>query len=155
LFASIVISAISLVLFIYWFRYTCVLILNAKGAKDYADKIADANQLNFVNARTQLITEPSNGSAYAAQQLDRLHKSLDRDYKVVTYLLEHVANYSAGGRTLEQTILVVDFHIMRFCYWLVRPLSGALARRTLLEMASIVSHFANAIGERVAVSSKA
>ena len=55
---SILIIVVSLALFLYWFRYTCVLILSAKTSRDYAAEIASANQLRFLETRTHLMKDP-------------------------------------------------------------------------------------------------
>lgn len=44
---SILVLTVSLILFLYWFRYTCLLILSAKPAKDYSGQVAQVNQLSF------------------------------------------------------------------------------------------------------------
>ena len=50
-------------------------------------------------------------------------------------------------------MLRLDYQIMRTCYYVSRPFSVSSARRFLVERASIISHLANAMGERVAISS--
>ena len=142
---SIFIIVVSTVLFLYWFRYTCVLILKTRNAREHAQRVAEANHLSFVAAQQEL--------AYAPQQsesLDNLHKSLDRDYRMVSYLLRHAG--TQGGRSLEEHLLRLDYHLVRACYYLARPFSRRTARRALAERASIISHLANAMGERVALS---
>ena len=44
LIASITITAGSVLLFCYWFRYTCFLILSAQTVREYATSVAQANQ---------------------------------------------------------------------------------------------------------------
>src|SRR5690242_21902222 len=83
--ATIIITASSALLFVYWFRYTCLLILSAKTTRDYAGEVATANQLSFLEVQAEL----REGAASA--DLDRLHASLERDYAVVSYLLKHAA----------------------------------------------------------------
>jgi hypothetical protein len=142
---SIFVIIVSTVLFVYWFRYTCVLILNTRNARNHAERIAEANHLSFVAAQQEL--------AYAPQQsesLDILHKSLDRDYRMVSYLLRHAGTQS--GASLEEHLLRIDYQMIRVCYYLARPFSRRSARRALVERASIISHLANAMGERVALS---
>jgi hypothetical protein len=46
---------------------------------------------------------------------------------------------------------MVDFQLMRLWYTAVHHVSQPRARHALLEMACIVSHLANAMGERIAV----
>jgi hypothetical protein len=70
-------------------------------------------------------------------------------------LLDHAATYNFNGRSLEERVLVLDYYLMKGWYLLARGFSRPLARKALLEMASIVNHLANTMGERVAVSSRA
>jgi hypothetical protein len=144
--ASIFIIVVSVVLFVYWFRYTCLLILSAKTAKDYARDFAAANQLTFVEARTRLTTDAP------ARVLDDVHSMLERDYRLVVYLLQHAANYQDSTEPFENWMLRFDFRLMGLSYRMARSFSGSMARKTLLEMAGIVNHMANSMGQRVAVS---
>ena len=142
---SFLIIAVSLTLFVYWFRYTCLLILSAKTSRDYTAQIATANQLTFLETRDSLLDETRVSS------FERLHKSLDRDYRLLTYLLRHGSSDSSPGRSLENRILMIDFRLMSVWYGLTRRVSSERARKALLEMASIVGHLANTMGERISV----
>src|SRR3989442_13722267 len=88
--ASVLILVVSLVLFAYWFRYTCVLLLNARTQEDYAPRIAAANGLSFLEVHGQLQAKPS------TVLLDSLHRSLDRAYGILRYLLEPAAGLTTG-----------------------------------------------------------
>jgi len=143
---SIIIIVISTVLFVYWFRYTCVLILRTRNVRDYAKQVAEVNHLSFVTAREQLAT----ASQDRQLAFDRLHESLDRDYRVVSYLLRHAGTHN--GQSIEELMLRLDYQIMRACYYLARPFSRSSARQVLIERASIISRLAQAMGERVALS---
>jgi hypothetical protein len=145
--ASIVIIAFSLVLFVYWFRYTCLLILSTKTTRDYAGQVAVANQLNFVDIQSELESGP------APAQYNSLVRSLDRDFRMLTYLLRHAGDLQVGGCAVEQHMLMIDYRIMKVWYSLTRSVSNSQARAALEEMSQIVAHFANAVGERVAVGS--
>src|SRR5689334_11081081 len=85
LIATVIITTSSVALFAYWFRYTCLLILSAKTTRDYAASVASANQLAFLQVQSVLRDR-------GAEDLDSLRDSLDRDYKVLTYLLKHAAH---------------------------------------------------------------
>lgn len=146
---SAVIIAVSLTLFVYWFRYTCLLILSAKTSRDYAPQVATANQLNFLDTRERLLDSPG-GDA-----LDALHDALRRDYKLLAYLMKYAAGRSQSVHALENRILMLDYHIMVVWYKVVRPISSERARSALLEMTSIVNHLANAMGERLTFSARA
>ena len=142
---SIFIIVVSTVLFLYWFRYTCVLILKTRNAREHAQRVAEANHLSFVTAQQELAYAPKK-----TESLENLHKSLDRDYRMVSYLLRHSGTQSGGS--FEEHLLRLDYHMMRAFYHLARPFSRRSARRALAERASIIGHLANAMGERVALS---
>lgn len=143
--ASILIIVVSLVLFLYWFRYTCVLILSTRTTKDYGAEVAQANQLSFVGIQNAL-EEPE------AEDLDSLRRSLDRDYRLVTSLMKQASGLEVGGDPLEEIMLRMDFRVMKICYGISRSFSQAQSRAALVEMTQIVAHFANAFGERAASS---
>src|ERR1041385_4240008 len=94
LVATTIVIASSVLLFAYWFRYTCMLILSSKTTRDYAGDVAAANHLACPEVQTQL-----RGSVKL--DLDRLRSSLDRDYAVITYLLDHAAHPSRTASALE------------------------------------------------------
>lgn len=141
---SILIIVISTALFVYWFRYTCVLMLRTRNPREYAQQVAKVNQLSFVDAREQLSAIQDRNAA-----LDPLHRSLDRDYRVVSYLLRHAG--TQNGQSIEEHMLRLDYQIMRLSYFVVRRFSRASAAQALLERASIIGHLANVMGERVAL----
>jgi hypothetical protein len=147
--SSLLIVTFSVVLFLYWFRYTCLLILKTGTSRDYARQVALANHLSFLEVSKQLQKDPG------VDQLAGLHDSLARDYRVLTYLLRHAAGFPFRGRSLEQWMLMIDFRLMEIDYAFTRRFGSSQARRALEEMSYIVSHFANAMGERSGALSKA
>ena len=54
LVTTVIITVSSVLLFGYWFRYTCLLILSAKTTRDFAGQVAAANQLGFLEVQAQL-----------------------------------------------------------------------------------------------------
>lgn len=145
LIGTIGITASSVLLFGYWFRYTCLLILSAKTARDYAAEVATANQLSFLQVQSQL-------RAQTAVELDALEQALNRDYATIKYLLEHSAALPAIQGSLEKRMLEIDYRLMRAWYRVSRSFSAAAARRAVEEMSLVVAHFANAMGERAAAA---
>jgi hypothetical protein len=144
--ASILIIVFSLVLFVYWFRYTCLLVLSAKSVRDYSRQVATANQLTFVEVQDRI------AGASIAEHLDSLQLSLDRDYKLLICLLRHAAGFQIGGCDLEHRMLMVDFALLRAWYGIARRFSVPQAQGALREMADIVGHLANTMGERGAAT---
>jgi hypothetical protein len=147
LVATGIITASSIFLFAYWFRYTCLLILSAKTTRDYAAEVAAANQLGFLEVQSQLCQN--------VPQLDRLRDSLDRDYSVLVYLLQHASNTSSGQEALEKRMLKINYRVVRAWYSVSRRFSPAAAARAIEEMSLVVAHFANSMGERSAASAAA
>ncbi len=144
--ASILIIVFSFVLFLYWFRYTCLLILGASSLKDYASQVAAANQLSFLSVQDSI------AAANELTSLDKLHASLARDYHLLNCLMSHAAGFQLGGYDIEHRMLMVDFALMRGWYSVTRKVSTSSAQRALREMSDIVSHFANTMGERGAAT---
>lgn len=152
LVTTIGITAGSAVLFGYWFRYTCLLILSAKTTRDYAGEVAAANQLHFLEVQSQL---RSHSLAGAPVELDRLHADLERDYAVVTYLLKNVAGPTGEESPLEARMLEMNYMLMRAWYRVSRRFSLQSSCRALQEMSQVVAHFANMMGERAACAAGA
>lgn len=146
MFVSIVIIGFSILLFLYWFRYTCLLILSTKTTKDYTAHVAQVNRLEFPVIQSCL------QGVVQQEGMDALQSSLERDYRLLTGLLRHAAHFQMGAVTVEQRMLMVDYHAMRMWYAVARRFAQPeQARQALEEMTDIVAHFANAMGERTAI----
>lgn len=130
--ASVAIIGFSLVLLIYWFRYSCVLLL--RNCVEQPSVIQD-QRFGFAQVQRQLAS---------SSRLDPLHQLLERDYQLLTYLLQHAAGLSADP--LEDRLLALDYRLMAGYYRLTRTLAPEQARRALAEMASVVSVMAGRIG---------
>lgn len=146
--STILIFGTSMVLFAYWFRYTCLLILSARTTRDFAADVAMANSLGCLQIREQL-------RLGANAELGALTRTLHRDYQVITYLLQHAGQLELNGSPLEQRMLRIDYHVMRFCCSALAPFSPRYARQALEEMTQIVCHFANVMGECAAAGARA
>jgi hypothetical protein len=147
LIATSVITVSSALLLAYWFRYTCLLILSARTARDYAAQVVRANQLSFVEVQSRLRSTPPS-------ELDRLYDLLDRDYAVVSYLVKH-ASLSGTNLRVESRMLAFDYRLMQIWFGVTRRVSSSAACQALDEMARVVGYFANAMGERAASASAA
>jgi len=121
--------AVSVGLLIYWFRYTCSLILRAKPARDYTQEVANANELRFLEIQQDL------PFVEGRSQLDHVRKTLERDYRILSFLL-------------EQNLLMLHFTLTKGYYALICAVSHSEGKRAIQEMAGVVSHFANRMGER-------
>jgi hypothetical protein len=143
LIATVTITVGSIVLFAYWFRYTCLLILSAKTARDYTSDVAHSNNLGFAEVQAQLKQSSS-------PDLDRLRAALDNDYRVVRQLLKYLPKAEEGPSPLETQMLAINYRLMGTWYEVSRHFSGNAAARALGEMSMVVAHFANVMGEQAA-----
>jgi hypothetical protein len=146
LIASLFIIIASSILFLYWFRYTCLLILQQKqevGAPDYALRVTSTIRLSFPHLQQAL--QAAEGEEIG---LDALHEGLSKDYRILTDLLQQFT----GGDSIEHRILLLDYRVMQKWYTLTRGLNDATrARSALTEMSQILGYFASEIGESAAV----
>jgi len=141
---SVIMTGVSVCLFIYWLRYTCQLILSAKSARDYTRDVAEANNLLFLQVQEEL------AKVRERFDLDTLHTKLENDYRLLTYLLVHGPSFHANGDRLEQIMLMLNFRLLKAYYALICPVSVSIGKRALNEMTQVVGYFANRMGERSA-----
>lgn len=141
MFASILIIAFSLALLVYWFRYSCILLLRNQAELASSRAAADHFHIGEVQERLR-----------SGQQLDPLHSSLQRDYQILTYLLQHAAGLELSS--FEDRLLVVDYKVMHWWYQLTRIAAPERARQALAEMASVLDILAGKIGERAGLHSE-
>jgi len=142
--SSFLIIGFSLLLLVYWFRYSCILLL-----RSYAERTASASavpDLRFCFADVQ-------ASLKTAPALDPLHLSLQRDYEILIYLLQHGAGLNL--ESFEDRILVLDYKVMRWWYRLTRIAAPQQARRALHEMSSVLMVLARKMGEQAGVQTEA
>jgi hypothetical protein len=81
--------------FVYWFRYACLLMLQTKPVVDHTSEVVAANGLSLPDVLTCLQEQVG----YA--QLAALQESLDRDYRLLTRWLSRSAKLQAGGCALK------------------------------------------------------
>ena len=138
--ASVLIIAFSLVLFVYWFRYSCILLLRNRAEQP----AVAADRFNYVSVRQGLQT---------GMELDPLQRSLERDYQVLTYLLKHAAGLEL--EQLEYRLLVLDYKVMKGWYRLTKSAAPRQARRALAEMADVLGVLVGRIGEQAGMRNEA
>jgi hypothetical protein len=88
-----------------------------------------------------------------AEVLDPLHLSLQRDYEILIYLLQHAAGLSM--ESFEDRLLVLDYRVMQCWYRLTKVAAPQQARQALYEMASILNVLAQKMGEQAGVQTEA
>jgi hypothetical protein len=139
---TIGIMVASTLLFVYWFRFTCVLILGAKTAQDFATSVASAHNLSFPRIQARL-REISVG------EFDGLKDMLDRDYAQVMQLMRQM---EAGKSGIEERMLSIHYFLTGVWYRTSARFSEKYGRQALEQMSQVVAHFANSIGEAAAAA---
>jgi hypothetical protein len=138
--ASLLIIGFSAILFVYWFRYSCILLIRTAAEQvDQAEAGADG-RFNVADVQARLKT---------SEALDPLHTSLNRDFQVLTYLLEHAADLELGS--FEDRLLVIDYKVMQVYYRMTRTLFPQQARSALTEMASVLDVLVHKMGQQAGV----
>lgn len=132
--ASVLILGFSVLLLIYWLRYTCLLLL-----RNVPESTApvDVSQLSHM----PLMNQHQTG-------LDRLHEALDRDYRIISYVVRHAAGVELNA--LERHLLTADFRLMGYWFRLTRGSSPMAARKALEEMSTILCFLERRLGRQSA-----
>ncbi len=134
--ASALIIVISVVLLVYWFRYSCLLLLRDRSSDTVAAP-AQAGRFSFGTVRERLDL---------AVDLDPLHQSLRRDYELMMYLVKHASGMELAS--IEDRLLIWDYKLMQWRYRLSRTLFPGQARRALSEMASVLDVLVGRMGRQ-------
>jgi hypothetical protein len=125
--ASILVIGFSGVLFVYWFRYCCALVLR-NSQEQLGSITAPDSRFAVANVIERLRTEES---------LDPIHQALHRDYAVFTYLVQHAAGLELSS--IEDRLLLLDYKLMQLWYRMTVTAAPLQARQALAQMASILN----------------
>ena len=139
MFASILILMISVVLLLYWFRYTCLLLLQTREEPSRVARVAEANGLSFPSVHAQLAEQGASCSRAT-------ERALDRDYRILAFLLRHAPDL--GGSPMEQFVLTLDFRLMQVWYRVTQSFSPETSRTALQEMTAILTRMSGMLTER-------
>jgi hypothetical protein len=141
--ASILTIVFSSAFLLYWFRYTCILLV--RNGVEEARSLSSAAQGSFSFGEIQ-------NRLRSEEQLDPLHSALQKDYQVLTYLVRHASGLQI--ESFEERLLVWDYKLMQAWYWVTKTAAPQQARTALAEMASVLSILAGRIGERAGLQSE-
>ena len=131
---SVFIVAISALLLVYWLRYSCVMLLHDAQERS-AMLTVDDERFSASSVLERLKTEAA---------LAPLERALERDYRVVTYIIEHATDLELAS--IENRLLVFDYRLMRIWSRLTRALAPQQSRKALSEMASVLRVLAGQMG---------
>jgi hypothetical protein len=133
---GVFIIAISAILFVYWLRYSCLILLRSAQQRAGMPTIAD-ERFSASSVLERLRTEAD---------LAPLERALERDYCVLTYLIEHAADLELAS--IENKLLVLDYKLMRLWSRVTRTVAPQQSRKALAEMASVLSVLVGQMGEQ-------
>jgi hypothetical protein len=139
---SILIIAVSVVLLVYWFRYTCLLLIRTAAISSPSSEAS--NRFSFGDVQSRIRT---------GEALDPLQVALQKDYDLLVYLLEHAAGLEM--QSIEDRLLVWDYKVMCAFYRVTRSAAPQQARRALTEMADVIGILAGKLGQRAGVQTHA
>ncbi|MBM3784254.1 MAG: hypothetical protein FJW30_07820 [Acidobacteria bacterium] len=143
---SIVIMTLSLAMFVYWFRYSCVLILESDWNEEMARELAVQNHLSFGESDQAL------ERAESTLALDNVRDLLNRDLRSIRDLMTGSQSLTEAGASLESRMLMVDFQLMKMWYALTRNTSRPKAQHALRCMSRIVAYMAGELGDHMAAA---
>lgn len=132
-FVTPLIALIAFWLFVYWFRYSCLLILEARLSERRSDERQSAG-FRYPTVLARLASSELDQSA-----LWRMRAELEADYQILTQT-RLAANDEADP--LLRRMLVLDYQMLAVWFSLIRRLSPARASRALAEMSRILGHLA-------------
>ena len=145
---SLVMVAVSLSLFVYWFRCSVKLILQTTPSTvEGTRRVAAGNGLSLLQVRQQLYAPT------AAKDLPLLGEQLRQDYRVLKYLLGHIGE-SRRSYTSEQQLLMVHFRLTSLWFAAIHRFRLHSARTALAEMSTMVEFFAGALSQRLALAAE-
>ncbi|MBM3761829.1 MAG: hypothetical protein FJW36_16475 [Acidobacteria bacterium] len=138
---SILLIGLSVALFAYWFRYSCLLILRTQTPEDFSGAVSRENGLSFDLVKRQI---EATGDANLAE----LYASLEREYAVVNSLLDQISPSSQSENLLEIKLLRANFRVTQLWFRLSHTFGLRSSISALSEMADTIGHFANTCGQQ-------
>lgn len=134
---SLFILVVAPVLFLYWLRYSCLMLVESRTSQERAQRVAATIRMAFPDAEKQL--QASAGTA----AMDRLERSLEFDYKLLTELLRQ----TNAADPLEQRLLQAHYALSRTWYRITRTVARSQARTALHDMAGVLNYLASEVGQ--------
>ena len=126
----VLILSCSVVLFAYWFRYSCLLILQTR-----------AREAGVQSRYPAYVEEP--GPDVVQGSLDEAHRELAGEYRMLRFMMAQASDLSVDP--IERRMLVLDYQLMRIWFQLTRKVSEGQARGALDEMSTIIGFLSQAI----------
>lgn len=143
---SIVIIIVSVALFLYWFRYSCLLILESRFEEDEAKPFASPEASVFALLEQRL------AAASTPSELKHVRNTLDDDLRLIQRLTRDCQGDLAGFGSLESRLLLIDYRLMQFAFSFSQSFGLPKALSALREMSRIVGYLAAESGVNLAAT---
>lgn len=135
MFSIVLIMSCSVVLFAYWFRYSCLLILQTRSRE------ANTAPRPFFPAAADRMPGDESG-----RTLDQTHQDLKSDYRMLRFMLAQASDLTIDP--IERRMLMLDYNLMRLWFYAMRYISEGQARGALEEMSTIQSFFSQSLASQ-------
>lgn len=136
MFSIVLIMSCSVVLFAYWFRYSCLLILQTRSRE------TNAALRPFFPASQDRMP----GEIEDSRTLEQTHKDLKSDYRMLRFMLAQASDLTIDP--IERRMLMLDYNLMRLWFYAMRYISEGQARGALEEMSTIQSFFSQSLSSQ-------
>lgn len=137
---SIGILIFSTALFVFYIQTACEKILRREFSRAYFQDVLNALDLEFPRLRKAILDN-------AVVSHSHIQLALKSDYFTLTYLMKK-GNPERGGFSWHEKLLVSYFRVLL----LFLPIRFAFRfheRKSIMQLTTILYHFANLVGERV------
>jgi hypothetical protein len=148
--ADILIFSSCFVALIVWARYAILTILENGRNPDDAAMLVRSNNLEFLRVRENLQEDPQAPGPPKSKEYRQFAEALKYDLMAASYLARaSTRNGKARSYSLQESLLVWNFLVMRAVCSVGRFFSTSLARFAMLEMIAVVEYFAGMAGRRM------
>jgi hypothetical protein len=136
---SLLVIGCSAGMLVYWVRYACMLVRDARTRDLLVSVAAQANGLGIEVVRAAMERPLDDGALSDAE------RRLESDRRVLLFLLSQTGALSR----VERLLLRADYLMMRAGYRVARLTGLPVAQAALAEMAANVACLASAIGQQI------
>jgi len=145
---SIVIIILSLALFLYWFRYSCLLILESRLNEEDAQTRVGNDSQEYIDAHW----DHQLAQACSPSELRQVRHALDHDLRLIQNLAQRQDGEQNAAPSLESRLLVINYRLLQLSVALSQLVSVPKALNGLREMSRIVGYLAAESGVNLAAA---
>jgi hypothetical protein len=145
---SIVIIVLSLALFLYWFRYSCLLILESRLNEEEAQARGGNDSPQNIDAHW----DRQLAQASSLSDLQQVRHALDQDLRLIQNLVHRHNGEQTTAPSLESRLLLINYRLLQLSVAFSQLFSVPKALSALREMSRIVGYLAAESGVNLAAA---